>query len=93
MDFREFSQEISKVRHIPIRSEKEDLIIGLMVLSVGVLVIWFRNLAPYGIDSLRIERLTGLPRITAEAVVWVSGGASILFGIVQLIAYFFGIPF
>ena len=90
MDFREFAQEISKRRHIP--DETGDLIIGLMVLSAGLLLLWSRNVASYGIDSLRIERMKGVRRIMMEATVWIGSGVLILWGVVQLIAYLLGIP-
>lgn len=94
MDFREFSQEISKVRLIP--TEIGDPIIGVMCLSAGVFSLWFRNAGPCGIDSFfdafGIERIAGLRRIAMEAMAWIVGGTFILFGVVQLVAFFLDIP-
>ena len=95
MDFREFSQEISKVRHIS--TEIADPIIGVMCLSAGVLTLWFRNAGPCGIDSFfdafGIERIAGLRRIAMEAGAWIVGGAFTLLGVVLLIAYLLDSPF
>ena len=95
MDFREFSQEISKVRHIS--TEIADPIIAIMCLLAGVFILRFRAAGTCGIDSFvdafGIERIAGLRRIAMEVMAWIVGGTFTLLGVVQLIAYLLGIHF